>query len=270
MSSPKKIKLVRKYMRLMEKKFGRPNNPVKKPLLDQIVFFHLYAFGGNNRAKRALREFADEYVDWNEVRVSSLGQIGETLSKHGITPEAAPVLKDFLNQIYMEHNTINLEFLREEPIEFIRKFFLKVDAFLPGAVPFVLMVNKDSGALLPENPLRRLAERLGLVERGATRGKLNKVLREVVTDRESYKFFMLAVEHLRTICTPDTPKCQNCPMNADCDFALRAKAAAAAAQSKSSGADHGHRPPKPPRHKHEIRNKKKKRRLTRRRARRSR
>jgi endonuclease-3 len=261
MSSPKKLKLVKKYLRLMEKKLGRPNNPAKRPLLDQIVFFHLYSFGGNNRAKRALREFAEEYVDWNEVRVSSLGQIGETVSKHGITLEAAPVLKDFLNQIYTEHDTLNIEFLREETVEFIRKFFLKVNALLPGTVPFILMANKGAGAVPPETPVRRLAERIGLAGKGATRGKLNKVFRDSIPEKEAYKFFMLAVEHLRTVCLPEIPKCQQCPMTADCDFAAREKARSE--RLKSAGPAEAHKRGKS-RTAHDFKKKKKKRRLTRR------
>lgn len=223
MSSPKKVKKVRKYLRLMEKKLGRPYNPHRKPLMDQLVFFHLYCFGGSTKGKKVLRAFREEYVDWNEVRVSPLGQLGETISESGITPEVARTVKSFLNEIYNEHNSLEIEFLREDTQENYRKHFNRVNSLAPGAVQFLMLVNKDYNAVPPEQPVKRVSERLGLVTANSTKGKLNKTFRSIIPEKEALRFFLLAIEHGRTICTPESPKCKTCPMEKDCDFADKLK-----------------------------------------------
>jgi endonuclease-3 len=218
-----KTKKVKKYLRLLEKKIGRPYNPWKKSMLDQVVFYHILWFAGNSKAKKVLREFKEEYVDWNEVRVSSLGQIGETVIKHDISPEAAPVIKGFLNQIFKEHNSLNLEFLRDEQVEYYKKFFNKVDGFLPGTVDYLAIINREYDAVPIEIPTRRITERIGLLPRSATKGKIKKAFRSIISEKEVFKFFVLSLEHARTCCTPESPLCASCPMDKDCDYALKEK-----------------------------------------------
>jgi len=223
MSAPKKVKKIRKYLRLLEKRFGRPFNPVRKPVLDQVAFYQFFIHVGNAKAKKTLKDFREEYVDWNEVRVSSLGQISETVSAYGMTPEVAVTIKGFLNHVYNEHNSLSIEFLRDESNDNIRKFFSNADMLLHGTVAFLLMVNKESSVVPPEKPLKRVAERIGLAGRGWTRSKVAKTFRVIVPEKEALKFFQLALEHSRSYCTVENPRCANCPMESDCDFRARVK-----------------------------------------------
>jgi endonuclease-3 len=106
-----KTKRLRKIISSLEKRYGRGNFPERNSYLEQLVFYYVFYHANLSGARKVLKSFRDNYVDWNEVRVSSLGEIGATLQNHSITPEVAVPIKEVLNGIFSTQNRMSLDFL---------------------------------------------------------------------------------------------------------------------------------------------------------------
>ena len=83
-------------------------------LLLQGVYAVLHRHVDSKKARSGVKHLADNYEDWNEVRVAQAQEIANCLkfgSKKGIA--AAKDVKVCLQEVFQQSHGIDLEFLRE-------------------------------------------------------------------------------------------------------------------------------------------------------------
>ena len=111
---PTKDNTLRNTLRALARAFGAPTDIEEHRPLEQLILLLLCRDADPGRARTALRRLQTEYVDWNEVRVSSAYEIAGHLRGLGGKAKAlvkAERIKDLLSTVYNRFNKLNLDFL---------------------------------------------------------------------------------------------------------------------------------------------------------------
>lgn len=215
-----KKKLTR-VVRALEEKYGPHIYPEEgQSLLEQIVFAILAAKNPVTNARKAIRDFREDYVDWNEVRVGTIRQIEETLEKARIEPTGAVAerIKVVLQQTFDEVCRMSLDALRTDGPEKARKTVAKLVG-LDAHEQQYLLVGAGIEEAPPLDPATdRIGLRLGIFAPEDAPAKRRKLLEQHVAATDALRFHHLMVEHGKKLCTEEAPKCVKCPAQGECDW----------------------------------------------------
>ncbi len=122
---------------------------------------------------RCWSEFRTEFVDWNEVRISSAAEVAGTFpgAKHPI--QLAMQLKEMLQVVFERRHMLSLEFLRENTIAETKEFFKRSPSLPDLARQLVLSYIK----LQPHVPLESWAQG-GLIRAGLLSSSISSAQRQ--------------------------------------------------------------------------------------------
>jgi endonuclease III len=203
-----------------ERKAGYPAS-----VLDLIVFHKLHLSLSAASALRSYRALKERFVDWNEVRISSVREIQEALSTAEGSLDLAVFVKDLLELIHRERQDLNLEFLVEENHGEIRRFLKQVRGLDSSTVELVLRQRKEH-PVLPLNPaLEIVLERLGVCRVSDTLVQKEKQLHELVGPEKGLLVHHFLLDHSLRVCPPEEESvdCPSCGFRSICAFYARSK-----------------------------------------------
>lgn len=119
------------------KKHYTPAELDSRPLLEQLAFAALLENSPRAAAEQCFSVLANDYFDWNEVRVTSLVELSEVCAKLPNPQESAVRLKSILQNIFESLYTFDLESLKKlnqgKAIKQIERF-TGVSPFIVGYV----------------------------------------------------------------------------------------------------------------------------------------
>jgi hypothetical protein len=163
--------------------FGRRWSPAREgyptDILDLIIFHKLHLSMGAEDALKSFRQLKERFVDWNEVRISTVREIQDELSSSS-TLELAVFIKDMLEFVHRERQYVSLEFLAEKNLGEIRKYLKQVKGIDSSTVDLILRVRKAHPVFPLNQTLETLLSKIGIFRRGETRDRKEKLLHDMV------------------------------------------------------------------------------------------
>ena len=222
-------KLMRSTMERMKKKYGITKLPGKTPQLELVVYLVLREGWDYRKASRAVKILAEDFVDWNEVRVSTAGELTEhlgELSGRGLTERLARLL-DALQDLYNEFNRIQLDFLFEQEFEDTRKAFERIEGLGRANAYLFLQALKDA---MDEAPAKssttlvmgidalRVGIRLGIIRKTGSLNVGRKEFTKLLDATEFYAFQNYFVRHAELYCLSQKPLCEDCFLSDRCNY----------------------------------------------------
>ena len=171
-------------------------------------------------ALRSFRQLKGKFVDWNEVRVSSVREIQQEIAATPESLQLAVFIKEFLEFVHQERQDISLEFLAERNLCEIRRYLRNVKGLDSSTVGLILRLRKD----YPVFPLNRatetVVERLGIVRKTYSRDRKQRVLHELVHPEKALALHHFLLNHSHEYCPPEesTVDCRRCAMRHMCAF----------------------------------------------------
>lgn len=151
--------LKRRYKPKPEKAVGRLT------VIEAVVYGICHEDTTREQANQALSRFKDQFFDWNEVRVSPLAEVQETLA--GIPDPAARAhrIRRFLRQLFEKTYNFTLEQLTKKPLKEALKSLQPFEAFTSDYVTATVVQQALGGHAIPiDESTRQAFEHLGLVE----------------------------------------------------------------------------------------------------------
>jgi endonuclease III len=203
-----------------------------------------------------LSRFKDQFFDWNEVRVSPIAEIQETLADIPDPQGRAQRIRRFLRQLFERTYSFSLDALAKKPLKEALKTLGGYEAFSSDYVTATVVQQALGGHAIPvDASTRRSLERLGISEPDLP--ALRSVLERAVPKNRGVEFLELLEELAHDTCV-ERPDCPRCELRKVCPFSLAKKyelpvvpqvsqpapGKAAAAAAKASG--DGTRAPKKP------------------------
>lgn len=209
-------------MGMLEQRYGKKPRPPYWNFIETLMFYLVYHSSSVTAARRAFKAFKEEYVDLNEMRVSTLGEIRSTLKKAGANPDAAHQLRSLLKQIYLRENMITLKSLEEAGSEQVKSYLSRIEHLPPHAADYLLLVRRKHPILPVDSSVTRMAARIGLVAPRATEESAQRSLMKVVDNERYFDFYSLFLEHAGKVCGQE-PRCERCVLLQHCKYGKRRK-----------------------------------------------
>jgi endonuclease-3 len=117
-----------------------PTGP-SRPLLEHVLYASLLEDALAELADEGMAKCEQEFFDWNEVRVTTVTELSQVLSRLPDPMKAAQRLKSNLQGIFEEFYTFDLDHLKKENLGKAVNKFEK----MPGMTPFVLSYTIQHG-----------------------------------------------------------------------------------------------------------------------------
>lgn len=222
-----KTRSVKRHLRALEKKHrvGIPPDPM--PLLEKLILHLLLQEAPQTNAARALRRLREVFVDWNDLRVSSIREIATVLEECRVGVEVAYILKEVLGQIFVHGHATTLDHVATGEPDQARRFIGKLKA-LPSWAGTYIQTVAGHGTAVPLDPhTSRICQRLGLFGRKSSVQTRVQTLKSIVSEGDVLRFHHLLVEHGKKTCREENPRCDVCNLARDCEYRRKMRKAQA-------------------------------------------
>ncbi|MEX0792789.1 MAG: hypothetical protein WD045_06605 [Pirellulaceae bacterium] len=158
------------------KKHYEPAKLDTRPILEQLIYAAILENAPRSVADTSYTNLRREYIDWNEIRVTSIVELGELFEGHPFPQEAARGVKTVLQNVFEGVYVFDLEMLKKGNQG---KAISQIEQF--GASPFVVGYTTQHGLGGHAIPVDRALLQLNL-----TLG--------AITDKEAQKHIVPGVE----------------------------------------------------------------------------
>jgi endonuclease-3 len=214
----------------------------KLTVLKAVVYGICHEDTTRDHANQALSRFNDEFFDWNEIRVSSVGEIEETLAGIPEPETRAQRIRKFLRQLFNRTYGFTLDALAKKPLKEALKTLRTYEAFESDYVTATVIQHALGGHAIPvDKPGQRALERLGIKEPAVP--ALRAILERAVPKNRGAEFLDLIEDLTNDTCIEGEPDCPRCELKKICAFALNRKTEVRAG-GRSSSSKAAKEPPK--------------------------
>jgi endonuclease III len=236
---------LKQVLQKLEKAYGKTVQPKKaQSTADFLVYLLLARKHAPEVAERSFNSLKTDFVDWNEVRVSSVREIGLSMKmKDSASKEAeARAVRECLVQMFRKKNNLSLEFLEELEFEKGVKAlasFGEID--LATSVQVALHVDGRAGIQNIPHVLR-VSRRVGLVEKRFGAARARTALTTLVSANDLQRFHRLMILVGEDTCQVKVTRCAECCLGEVC-VSSKVRPAASRSRSRSTArAARGSRP----------------------------
>ena len=129
--------LLTKTHKVLKKHFKPVAPNLRAPLMHQLIYACCLEDATAEAADPAFAALETQYYDWNEVRVSTATELGESMHMLPAPKTAAARLKRVLQSVFEANYSFDLEFLKKENIGAAVKKLYKYKGVSPYAAAYV-------------------------------------------------------------------------------------------------------------------------------------
>ncbi len=225
----------------LKKRYPLPTleNETPRTLLEELIFAICREGSTTADAEAGYARLRKVFVDWNEIRVSTVQEVSDALRP---LPNAGPRagwiigvlhavfemnysfdlgdmekkgLKQAAKQIARYFNAKDLDDkgLKQAAKQIAR--FKQVNDF---AVAWVVQRSLGGHAIPLDGPTSRVLQRLGVIEEvdAEDTESVRGGIEHVIPKARGAEFTELLSMHAKEVCTEKNPTCANCPLKSDC------------------------------------------------------
>jgi endonuclease III len=114
MSISNRAQRIEKLAKALKRAFRPVPPPTERTVLETLVYACCLEDSSHEQADEAFAKLTQTYVDWNEVRVTTVAELGELLSHLNQPQSAAIRLKRTLQSLFEKRYSFDLEELRKQ------------------------------------------------------------------------------------------------------------------------------------------------------------
>jgi endonuclease-3 len=197
-------------------KYGELKRRKIRPPLDQLVQGLLWRHTSVRRGTRALRELRRAFVDWNEVRVSSVDEIRGAMSSADWAAVSATRIRKLLWGLLEVRNEVSLEVLNELNTTQARAFLQGLPEVNRDLADEVLLFSLNANLLPVGNHTARMSYRLGLIENDRSTLKNQRALMTLWDQALFPAVTLFFNDYAGSVCRYEKPRHEDCPMDPVC------------------------------------------------------
>lgn len=227
---------VRSIHRLLIKEYGLPIRPAwagtvtsidsAKPdegwppiePVDELINTILSQNTNDLNRDKAYRSLRSVYSTWEQVRDAPIKKIIEAIRPAGLANQKGPRIQKVLRRITEERGSINIDFLRDLPIDQAKAWLTSFDGVGPKTAAIVLLFAMGKPAFPVDTHIHRVTGRLGLLPPKTSADRAHEILEALVPQAWYYPFHLNVIQHGRTVCKAQRPLCEVCVLQKYCDY----------------------------------------------------
>jgi endonuclease III len=171
----------------LERAFGAVNLPADtESTVEKAVYLVLREGGSQASTERAMRSLREDFVDWNDVRLSRPSELARLMSNSSKAVMIRRLvgrcerIREMLDQIYNDRNEVNLEFLLDEKPKGQIEYLEDIDDLgIHNAYALAQWLSGDEKLVLVSPELCKVCQLFGITE-SAAMAKVRKELSDML------------------------------------------------------------------------------------------
>lgn len=206
-----KQKALEVHKRLMDT-FGEPiwRNPL--PGIDELVSTILSQNTNDTNRDKGFNKLREKFPTWEEVRDAPEAEVIDAVRIAGLANQKGPRIQKVLRQISVERGELDIEFLKELPLEEAHAWLTKFKGVGPKTAAIVLLFSLGMPAFPVDTHIYRVSGRLGLRPAKMSVEKAHPYLERVFPPETYYAGHLNIIRLGREICKARKPLCAQCPL----------------------------------------------------------
>ncbi len=170
------------------KKHYKPHTVADRPVLEHLLYACCLEFAPHEVADEAFANLQQAYYDWNEVRVTTVSELGEVMVGLPKSSEAASRLKRCLQSVFECFYSFDLEHLKKENIGKAVKQLEKLDGISPFAIAIVTQNGLGGHAIAVSDDALETLRILGVVSDEEAKEKRVPGLERAIAKNKGVEF----------------------------------------------------------------------------------
>jgi endonuclease III len=210
----------------LKKKFPLPTvdgAAEPRPLLEELIYAICREGSTPAEADAGYARLRKAFIDWNEVRVSTVQEVGDVLRPLSGPGTRARRIIGLLQEVFEDKYAFDLgDFGKKGLKDTARKLRFYKEGVNDYAVAWVLQRTLGGHAIPLDEPTLRVLGRLGVVE-DADPDSLEGVrgsIEHVIPKTRGPEFTDLMSVHAKELCVEKDPNCLACPLKSDCPVGI--------------------------------------------------
>jgi len=181
-----------KLFRSLKRKYPK----LQKVIYDEPTDALVYAIVSENMSetvtKSVIKKFADNFVDWNDLRVSSTKEIIEVLEADTpVTRDLASALARALGALFNKYNTVSLKALKKTGKRPAKQALEKIDGTSSFVVNYCMLTSLQGHAIPLTKKMTEFLRSNQLVHPDADEQQIEGFLARQISAENAYEFYAL-------------------------------------------------------------------------------
>lgn len=201
--------------RILAKTYGRKTRVRSKPT-DELILTILSQNTNDINRDRAFESLKRKFPTWADVSHAKPSEIAKAILVGGLSAIKSKRIKNILRQIEDKSPDYSLSFLNDMSDEEVREYLTNFTGVGPKTAACVLIFSLGRKAMPVDTHVFRVATRLGIIPKGYNAEKAHFWFAELDLPLDILQLHLNIIEHGRTLCRPQNPKCEICPLRRYC------------------------------------------------------
>lgn len=150
-NSPNRAALLTKAHKVLKKHYKSVNPAAERPLMEQLLFALCLENATYEAAEQAYAALEASFFDWNEIRVTTVKELAESMTSLPDAAAAATNLRRALQAVFEAHYSFEIEALRKQNLG---QAIAKLQS-IAGVTPFAAAYITQAGLAGHSIPLDR-------------------------------------------------------------------------------------------------------------------
>jgi endonuclease-3 len=191
-----------------------------KDPMSQLVDIILSHRTKDEQTAAAYDNLLERFGSWEAVRDAPTSEVQAEIVNVNWPETKAPRLQALMRRITEERGELNLDFLRDLPVEEGAAWLRRLGGVGPKTAACVLLFSCQKPILPVDTHVHRISIRLGLIGKKVTADAAHDLLQALLPNdaRTIYNFHKALLRHGQRICVFERPRCNNCVLTDLCDY----------------------------------------------------
>jgi len=221
-----KQQLLTQAQNLLKKRFPLPvAEPAgePRPLLEELIYAACRENSTPADADAGYARLRKAFIDWNEVRVSTVQEVADVLRPLPGSGTRAKHIIGLLQEVFEDKYSFDLSELSKKGLkDTARKLRFYKEGVNDYSVAWVTQRSLGGHAVPLDEATLRVLRRLGVIDEvdpdslEAVRGSVE----HVIAKPRGPEFTDLMSVHAKELCTEKDPNCPACPLKTDCPVGI--------------------------------------------------
>ncbi|MBS1708849.1 MAG: endonuclease III [Armatimonadetes bacterium] len=208
---------------MLQDRYGRQRHIPRFEPLDELVCCMLSQHSADINSFPAFTSLKERWPTYPALAVASLADVTATIKNAGLANQKAKGILASLSHIREAFGDYTLEPLRQMTVPEALGFLKSLPGVGPKTAAIVMCLAFGRHAVPVDTHVHRVSMRLGLVPDGVSADKAHNLLDAQVPEGKAFAFHVALLDHGRSLCHAQSPKCSECPVCTMCRFKPKAK-----------------------------------------------
>jgi endonuclease-3 len=195
-----------------------PNDWAPIDPIDELINTILSQNTNDTNRDRAYRALRSTLPAWEQVRDAPALKVIDAIRPAGLANQKGPRIQAVLRRITAERGELNIDFLRELPVDDAKAWLTSLDGVGPKTAAIVLLFALGRPAFPVDTHIHRVTGRLGLIPPKTSADKAHEILEALVPAEWYHAFHLNVIAHGRAVCKAQRPRCEVCTLQKHCDY----------------------------------------------------